>query len=263
MNMKKIQKVILSPSFFAVGQALQADNDVLLIGRNSSIGDEWTYSYHQIKESNIEPSTEITSRLQKQMSDLKIQNNAIAFSVLLYELLEKHTDKFMLWTELESIKELDDGFELCLYTVSGRQIVHCHELIDTSAEMQSCPDLGQSNINSKSLNMIIDKQTDSSAKVHEFGDLKIRAGRTAIEHIVEYSVNSKISLADARTELLDIWHNRPENMKDWKIASFGSEFDYNLKSNKHIIKPNWSFINPLAFNSPIAALEAGIVGGVC
>ena len=262
MNMKRVQKVILSPSFFAAGQALQAGNDVLVIGRNSSIGDEWTYSYRQIKEVDTEPSTEVTSYLQRQISDLKIENNAIAFSVLLYELLEEYTDKFMLCTELESIKEVDDGFKLTVYTVSGREAIHCRELIDTSAEMQSCSESGQSNIASKKLNMIIDKENKNTSQLHEFGNLKMRSGRSETEFIVEYPVNPKISLPAARAGLLKIWRKRPENMKDWKIASFGSEFDYTLKSNKHIIKPNWSFINPLAFDSPIAALEAGIIGGV-
>lgn len=263
MNMKRVQKIILNPSFFAAGQALQADSDVLIIGRNSSIGDEWTYSFRQIKESDIEPSTEITSCLQKQMFDLEIENKAIAFSVLLYEALEKYTDKFLLWTELESVREVDDGFELSVYTVSGHELIHCRELIDTSTEALTIPDWGQNNIESKTLNMLIDKQNDTSSQIQELGGLKVRAGRNETEHIIEYSVHPEVSLSVARTELLNIWHKRPENLKNWKIASFGSEFDYSLKCNKHIIKPNFLFINPLAFDSPIAALEAGLTGGVC
>jgi hypothetical protein len=261
--MKKIQKIILNPTFFAVGQALQADNDLMVIGRNSSIGDEWTYSFHQIKSSGFVPSTEITRSLLIEMSNLNLENNAVGFSVLLYKLLANCTDKFMLWTELESVKEVDDGFELSLYTVSGREIIHCRELVDTSVEMQSCPDWGKSNITSKSLNMIIDKKIEDSCQAHDFGALKMRAGRSITEFIIEYTVSPGISLPAARAELLDIWRNRPESMKDWKIVSFGSEFDYSLKSDKHTIKPNWSFINPLAFDSPIAALEAGLTRGAC
>lgn len=259
--MKTIKKILINPSFFAAGEALQANNDVLVIGRNSSIGDEWSYSFRPIRSSNFVPATEITRNLQTQMSDLTLDNNAIGFSVLLYELLEKCADKFMLWTELESIKTVDDGYELSVYTVSGREVIHCNELIDTSVEMQSCPDYGQSNIAAKSLNMLIDIQTADSGKAEAFGDLKMRSGRSATEHVVEYPVNPEISLPAARAELLNIWRNRPENMRDWKITSFGSEFDYTLKCNKHIIRPNWSFINPLAFDSPLAALEAGLVGG--
>ena len=263
MNMKKIKKVILNPSFFAVGEALQADNDVLVIGRNSSIGDEWAYSYRQMKSSGFVPATNITRSLQSQMSSLNLENNAVGFSVLLYELLADHPDKFMLWTELESIKEVDDGFELTLYTVSGREVIHCREIIDSSVEALSCPDWGKSNIVSKSLNMLIDKYPESSAQLSELNTLKMRQGRSETEFIVEYAVNPDVSLPAAREELLNIWHNRPESMRDWKIASFGSEFDYKLKQNKHIVKPNWSFINPLAFDSPLAALEAGVAGGVC
>lgn len=261
--MKRMQKVILSPSFFAVGQVLQANNDVLAIGHNSSIGDEWAYSFRQIKESCFVPSTEVTRTLQQQMSSLQLTDNAVAFSVLLYEFLEKYTDKFMLWTELESIKETDEGYELSFYTVSGLEVICCRELIDTSVETQSCPDFGRSNIESKSLSMVIDKENRDISQPCEFGDLKMRPWRSQTEFIVEYKVSPGISLSAARTELLNIWRKRPENMKDWKIASFGSEFDYTLKRNKHIFKPNWRFINPLAFDSPIAALEAGIIGGVC
>lgn len=263
--MTKTQKVIIGPTFFAAGQALQADNDVLVIGRNSSIGDEWSYSYREINSIPFIPKSEITQRLLNELNALpqaSPEENAIAASVILYQFLAECPDKFKLWTEFESIKEIDDGYELTLYTVSGREVVQCAELIDNTPEARTYPGWGQSNIQAKRLNMIVHDCGSNSDLEQNFAGLLMRPGRNESEAIIEFSVDPKIPMIAARKQLLELWQRRPENMKNWKIAAFGAEFDYDLICDRSDIRQNWKFINPLAFSSPAAALDAGLTGGV-
>jgi hypothetical protein len=261
-----MKKVIIGPTFYAAGQALQADNDVLVIGRNSSIGDEWSYSYRQIDSTPFMPDSEITLDLLTELSGLSLtspEENALAVSVMLYKFLEKIPEKFKLWTEIELIKEVEDGYELTLYTVSGREVIQCGELIDNTPDARTCPDWGQSNIQAKRLNMVVSNCGDDSELVSEFSELTIRAGRTEKEAVVEYKVDPKAAMMEARKQLLELWQQRPEKMRNWKIASFGAEFDYDLSCDIYDIQPNWKFINPLAFASPAAAFDAGLTGGGC
>jgi hypothetical protein len=69
-------------------------------------------------------------------------------------------------------------------------------------------------------------------------------------------------MMDARQKLLVFWEKRPAEMNDWKIASFGTEFDYDVKNDYYEIKPGWTYRNPLAFKCPLAAFDAGLSGEV-
>jgi hypothetical protein len=67
-------------------------------------------------------------------------------------------------------------------------------------------------------------------------------------------------MIDARRQLLEYWVKRPPEMMDWKIAAFGAEFDYDVECDHYKIKPYWNYLNPLAFNSPLEAFDAGLAG---
>lgn len=263
--MKNVKKVIIGPTFYAAGQLLQADNDVLVTGRNSSIGDEWCYSYRNIASQDFFPQTDFSLQLKKQLDGLGLNSpgkNALAFSVLLYERLAENSEKLRLWTELESIKENADGFELTLYTVSGREVVQCEELLDNTVKAVTFPVWGAGNIKSKSLNMLVECNVESVSGLISFEGLKIYPGRVDSEKIVSYEIDPDASMQAVRAKMLDIWQNRPESARAWKIGAFGSEFDYETELDAYEIKPNWHYLNPLAFDNPASAFEAGLTGGV-
>ena len=44
---------------------------------------------------------------------------------------------------------------------------------------------------------------------------------------------------------------------------FGAEFDYKLELDEYEIKPNWHYLNPLAYDNPATAFDAGLTGGAC
>ncbi len=263
--MKKAQKIIIGPSFYATGQALSPGGNVLVIGRNSSVGDEWSYSYRKIDATSFIPERALTKSIVTELARLglaKPEENAMATSILLYKFLEKVPERFMLWTELENISETDRGFELTLYTVSGRRVICCEELVDNTVEALTCPDWGTNNLQSKRLNMLVRNCGQSGLETSDFADLTIRPGKCNDERIVECPVSLDISMMDARQKLLVSWEKRPVEMKYWKIASFGTEFDYEVKNDYYEIKPGWTYRNPLAFKCPLAAFDAGLSGEV-
>jgi hypothetical protein len=260
-----MKQIIIGPTFFAAGKALQAGSDVLVIGNNNSIGDEWCYSYRQIDSAPYNPNSELAASVLTKLQELPLNSpnqNALALSVMLYELLEKCSEKFKLWTEIESIREVNGAYELTLYTVSGREVVNCEELIDNRPEAYSCPRWGKSNIKSKRLNMLVhDCATEMSASLSEFNDLVIRPGRNNRELVVEYTVDPEATMILARQQLLKLWMQRPEHMLAWKIGAFGAEFDYDTNCDQYEIKSNFKYLNPLSFSSPLAAFDAGLTGG--
>lgn len=264
--MKNVKKVIIGPTFYAAGQLLQANNDVLVIGRNSSIGDEWCYSYRNIALQEFFPKTDISLQLKKELDSLGLSSpgkNALAFSVLLYERLVQVSEKLRLWTEIESIKENANGFELTFYTVSGRDTVQCEELLDNTARALTYPVWGLNNIKSKSLNMLIECGSESVSELEDFDGLKIYPGRVDSEKIVCYDTEPDALIHAVRARMLDLWQNRPESAKEWKIGAFGAEFDYKLELDEYEIKPNWHYLNPLAYDNPATAFDAGLTGGAC
>lgn len=260
-----MKQIIIGPTFFAAGRALREGSDILVIGHNSSIGDEWCYSYRQISSTGYIPNSPLTADLQKELRDLALdsaEQNALALSVILYGVLEKYSGKFKLWTEIESIKETDNGYELTVFTVSGRETLNCEELIDNYPEAHSCPDWGKSNIRSKRLNMLVHNcGTEILEPFPAFDRLAVRNGRNDRELVVEHAVNPEVTMEAARRQLLEIWSRRPESIRPWKIGTFGAEFDYDMNCDRQEVKSKWKYLNPLSFSSPIAAFDAGLTGG--
>ena len=260
-----MKQIIIGPTFFAAGRALQPNNDVMVIGNNNSIGDEWCYSYRQIDSASYNPNSVLAKSVLTKLQKLALNSpnqNALALSVILYELLKKCSKKFKLWTEIESIKKENGVYKLTLYTVSGREIVTCKELIDNRPEAYSCPKWGKGNIKSKRLNMLVHNcATEISVSFSEFNDLVIRLGRNDRELVVEYTVDPEATMMLARQQLLKLWMQRPGHMLAWKIGAFGAEFDYDTNFNQYEIKSNFKYLNPLSFSSPLAALDAGLTGG--
>ena len=171
------------------------------------------------------------------------------------------SEKFRLWTEIESIKENEGGFELTLYTVSGRETVQCEELLDNTAKAVSFPVWGLNNIKSKNLNMLVESASDSITELPSFENLEVCPGRVDSEKIVSYETDPDASVQAVRAKMLEIWQNRPESAQGWKIGAFGAEFDYELELDEYEIKPNWHYLNPLAYDNPAAAFDAGLTGG--
>jgi hypothetical protein len=262
LKMRAMKTVIIGPSFYAAGRALRSEDDVLVIGRNSSIGDEWSYSHRRFATRNFTPWSHEVLDLLRETDELSLHgDNAIAISVLLYERLAACPDRFKLWTELESVKQVEDGFELTLYTVSGREVVRCRELIDSTVMALTCPEWGQANLKTKRLNMLVGDTTSGWEPPENFEGLTIRPGRTEMEMVVEFEVPVATTLSEARARLLEIWRRRPEAMRPWKITTFGAEFDCDLTCDQHGFAKNWSFVNPQAFDHPLIAFETGLMGG--
>jgi hypothetical protein len=257
-------QVIIGLSFYAVGATLRDDSKVVMAGRNCSVGDEWSYSHRRIDTTDFVPQHRLTTEIQKELLGLGFERpmeNAISNSVLLYDYLDKCPEKVMLWSELAGVKTINDGFELTFYTISGRQIVHCHQLTDNTAQAISCPEWGRQNITSKRFNTLVYDCGDTFAKIVPLDGITVRPGRNIKEHVVEYTVSPETSLMTSRQQFLDFWLKRPESMRTLQITAFATEFDYDVQYDSYQFAPGWNYLNPLAFKSPLAAFDTGISGG--
>ena len=258
--MKKIKTVILGGTCRGIGYLLQTD-DSLLIERSASIGGEFFDAYKATDNWDAELKTAAACEFRKQMESRQMirgeQTDFYGLAPLIYYKLKEYTDRIMLMSELTELKSVGSGFELTVYNQSGKQEIHCEEVIDVSVLCVSDLSFGKANIQEKKLNAILYTENLEQALTGSMSGIELSGGRNDKELILRMKVEHGAGFAEARELLLTAWGTRPEELKDSRISSIAKEFDFTFQENEHQFTKNWKYVNPINFSNPLLAIDAG------
>jgi hypothetical protein len=259
--MEKYKKVIFGGTCRAVGELLQAGGDCLLIERSASIGGEFFDSYKKADNWDSVLDSEFACEFRSEMEGRKMirgdQTDFYGLAPLIYNKLKDYTESIMLMTELAEIKKIDEGFNITVYNQSGKQEIHCEEVIDASVLCVSDLGFGKGNIQEKKLNAIIYTDNSEQSLTGSIPEAELSAGRNEKELILRMSIDRNIGFAEAREQLLNAWGSRSAELKGCRINSIAKEFDYEFKENTHQFAENWQYVNPINFSNPLLAIDAG------
>jgi len=255
--MKQIQTVVLGGTCRAVGYLLHS-MDSLLIERSSSIGGEYFDAYKAATAWDRELQTPEACEFRKEMESRQMiredQTDFYGLAPLIYSKLKEYVDRVMLMTELTKINRDDGGYVLSVYNQSGKQEIRCEEIIDTSLLCVSNLDFGLKNIGEKRFNAVIYNPNSATGAI---GDTKLAVGRNDQESILRMKAANRSSFDETREQILGVWEKRPDELQGCRISSLAKEFDYDFKVEKHQIAENWQYVNPVQYDNPLVAIDAG------
>lgn len=250
-----VETVILGASCWAFGNMISDPSKTLIVERGACIGDEYFNSYRKCCGWNEPLKSDIAKELQEVMKNKKLFESDLAdfygLAPILYKFATRYPKNINLTTEIEKIEKTDDDFRLTLYNQSGKSVVTCSRLIDTTPRLISNREWGAENIKSKRLNASL----HGGGRLHE-SRLTTWPGRSENELFVSMTFDQSVNWTSARCELTDAIANMVAE-STWRIASIAKEFDYEFAANDKQFEENCRFVAANTFDNPLKAIDEG------
>ncbi|MBN2713605.1 MAG: hypothetical protein JXR97_14385 [Planctomycetes bacterium] len=261
--MRHYRQVIFGGSCWAIGSLLAAgEGEVLLVERSASLGGEYFDSYRRSEGWDAPLDSAIAANFRKEMGLRNmLRGDATDFYGLLpaiYNRLGANTDNIMMMSELAGVTKITGGYELELYNHSGRNVICCDEIIDSTPTAVTRPDFGKDSIKGKRLNgsVLVSEGVDFFS--HKISGLDLRPGRSGQEAFISAAVAPESGWVEARKQLADAWLARPAELRDCLVRAIAKEFEYAHKCEHYEIDENWTWINASIYSNPLLAIDAGV-----
>lgn len=161
----------------------------------------------------------------------------------------------LLGTEVAGItKKPGGGYVLEILNTGGFQTVEAAAVVDTTIEEEA-------SLAGKSLNALIIHQSGADLPQLDWKGITLipeqheHAYTTAI---LKLSCPVEWSLAEARHRLVDAWLKRPEELKEWRMATIAFSFEELPVQVQKVKDERYVLLSSAGFNSPEASVEAGV-----
>ncbi|MDF2959283.1 MAG: hypothetical protein K0S39_1018 [Paenibacillus sp.] len=263
-----LDTLIIGATFAGIGLARSSlDRRAVLVERTTLIGHEFINCYKPGTGWNRTPEHELTRELRQEWLQKRLLTpdggvHLGGISPILYKLLLEsglsQAVRFM--TEVVEVKKQPDGYEVTLFDAGGLRTLRTERIVDTTSDCRSAT--GGKPIHAKAVSAVLHhaNATADSMIPEAFAD-RISLGAFASEAYLQLPLAPQASWADARHALHSFWANRPEELKDWKIAAVADEFAVTPPTRFEVLGEGWVWLPSSAFDNPLEALDAGYAYG--
>jgi hypothetical protein len=250
----KYDIVLLGATSVALGFAneLKDKYNILIIHDTEMIASEYIASYNLGSNWEYEPKEAITKEIKKELGDRNIINQK---GVSIYSAGSIFNKRFrdlgidiLLETKVLNIEKSDSSYLVNIFNCAGHSKIETNCIIDTSTDR-----LSKADIVKKSLNCIL-----ANKEKNRFPDIALENIEFEKENddkintvIMKLSCNMESEQYEDRHLLIDLWRQRPESLKEWKIAAIGfcheikPAFGFKQIEDNYILMPGAYYANPL------------------
>ncbi|MNI07146.1 hypothetical protein D3C73_601510 [compost metagenome] len=254
--------LIYGATFAGLGMASSLGKQAIVVERTSLVGHEYVNSYrpgHGLTKISV---SDIGQALYSELAERNIvhEDGAVhlpGISPVLFHFIRKQGLDVRLMTEITDVKPTEGGYEVQLYNTSGTQSMKVRDLIDTTS-ICSSTSLYNPSLQGKRINAILNGPPLEAP----LGDPKLGyelvQGGFASEVYLQFKVDYDDNWMSARNKLHQLWMNRPEALRKWKMAAVADTFDIKVNKGPETVGSGWSWVPSCAYDNFMEAFEAGL-----
>ena len=250
--MYKTKTLIIGATFLGIGYAA-ANQDCLIIEKGENPGPDFV-GCASLKRINMNKAySALTGGLLDQLSRRKLideSGNVHIYPVsgIMSDFILSKKLRVIMGTRPVSINKISDGYVVNIFSLNGFDEIHTESIIDTRP---------------------IIKNTNADAGYKKYINASVLGGGKEFENIVGVEIKHGLygqsvlsmqvckdaSYTEARLELHEFIS---KNIKESKIASFASEFEYRFTDSIcKKISDNYYWVPSASYNDFISAFESG------
>lgn len=258
------ETLIVDATFTGLGIASSLREDAIVIERTISPGCEFVNSF-KAGDGWGQPYRHSEARaLQEQMLQRNLMSSdgrvhLAPLHPLLCQIIHNKKLKVLFSTELISIHETSDGYDVLIYAVSGLQTIKTKQIIDTSSTRKSTP-CEQPDHVAKAVGALLHGQsTEGLSMKFKWDQASVSPGFFESEAYLSFSIKESDDWGIAREQLYQFWKARSEQWLPWTIAAVADTFDITMSEGPYTIAENWIWLPSCAYKNGIRAYEAGLL----
>ena len=254
--------LVCGATFAAFGLASRYRDKVLVVDRTTTVGNEFTSTFHPGTRWHETPLSPIGQAFKDDLIKRNIltedgRAHIPALTPVLSHHIVQQGINCLLATEILSVEQSDAGFEVMLFGASGSRRLTVAQIVDTTAGRLSQPGV-QPEILSKSIHAILNCAEDQPV----FPDITCAGatfvqGRFPSEVYLQLALRPQDDWPSARAKLHAFWADRPEALAGWTLAAVAFAFHTRIAPGSVPIAPGWQWLPSAAYDNPLAAFEAG------
>jgi hypothetical protein len=260
----KYDIVLLGATSVSLGLAKQLKEKyrILIINDTAMIASEFIAAYNLGSNWEYEPKELITKEIKEDLIKRNIMNkNGVSIysagSIFYKNFSELECDT-LLDTQILSIEKPDSSYEVNIFNCAGHSKIEAAYIIDTTANR-----ISEAEVLKKTLNCVL-----ANAEKDDFPDISLNNIEFVKEQddkintvIMKLNCEIKSELFKDRHCLLEVWKQRPEALKKWKIAAIGFCHEVQVSLGFKKIDNNYILMPAAFYANPLIGIDEGIEKG--
>lgn len=247
--MEKYDLVLIGATFLSVGIAKGYKGNCLIIEPKAKPGYEFIDSFAETTGYDKECVTEDGKNLKKYFSEEGLLENPFIpeWTAFLSNYICKNNIHVLLFTNVLKLEEIENSKKLTIFNSLGRSEILADKVIDTRTNSFSY----------KTLNAVI-----YGDEFFPFNDALEEIYRKDSVRIVKVTIPNGYDYPQAREMVYSLWANRPEELKDTRLAAVADIFFEKSDVKSRSISSGYDEIYSTFYENPFLAFDEGVsIGG--